>query len=103
MNEGRRGFLATGAIWFALVIAILFTVCVAVGDDEDSWAPMLVADNEGKQGDCREVDEDGYCEDNDFSPSFQDSPVDRSFNPVICLPMSTCEFHGEQGQEEEEA
>jgi hypothetical protein len=45
-----------------------------------------------RRGDCR--GSEGGCEDNDFSPSFKDSPVDRSFNPVICLPMSTCHTDG---------
>lgn len=50
-------------------------------------------DSRGGGGeDCR--DARGPCEDNDASPSFQDSPVDRSFNPrvLICLPLSSCDF-----------
>lgn len=33
------------------------------------------------------------CEDNDFSPAFDKSPVRDSFNPEItfCLPFSRCE------------
>jgi hypothetical protein len=65
---------------------------------ETAMAPM---DNnpckgscEGKQGDCREVEEGGHCEDNDASPSFQDSPVDHSFNPVICVLPDSCRFEG---------
>jgi hypothetical protein len=56
---------------------------------------------QGKQGDCRDVEKGAHCEDNDLSPSFKDSPVDRSFNPVICLPMSTCNFDGSRGGEEQ--
>ena len=40
-------------------------------------------------GEC--TDADGTCSDDDFSPRFDDSPVDRSFNPTICLPFSRCE------------
>jgi hypothetical protein len=42
------------------------------------------------RGDCYEAKQP--CEDNDLSPSFQDSPVENSFNPVVCLPGSTCNF-----------
>jgi hypothetical protein len=47
-------------------------------------------------GDCQNTE---ACEDNDLSPSFQDSPVNQSFNPVVCLPMATCNIDGrQQGQ-----
>lgn len=42
---------------------------------------------------CHEVEKGGHCEDNDLSPSFQDSPVDRSFNPTICVLPDSCHFH----------
>lgn len=68
-------------------------------------ADPVWADNEDgrnrKDGDCREVDEGASCEDNDLSPSFQDSPVDRSFNPVICVLPDSCRFENppsEQGE-----
>lgn len=50
-----------------------------------------VADHEG--GDCNDTEN---CQDNDFSPSFKDSPVRDAFNfsPVICLPGSTCNVDG---------
>lgn len=49
-------------------------------------------------GECRGAE--GTCEDNDFSPSFDKSPVDDSFifAPVICLPGSTCHVDGSRGQ-----
>jgi len=49
-------------------------------------------------GECR--DAEGNCSDDDFSPRFDDSPVDRSFNPTICLPFARCNpGEGEQGAE----
>lgn len=35
------------------------------------------------RGDCEASDN---CQDNDFSPDFEDSPV------IVCLPSSTCNF-----------
>lgn len=52
-------------------------------------------------GECRGAE--GNCEDNDFSPSFQDSPVRDAFNfaPQVCLPGATCHWHGDgQGGQE---
>lgn len=52
---------------------------------------------------CHEVNEGARCEDNDLSPSFKDSPVDRSFNPTICVLPDSCHFHeGERGEPGEE-
>lgn len=52
-----------------------------------------------RRGDCRGTE--GRCEDNDFSPSFQDSPVRDAFNfsPQICLPGATCHFDGDRQRE----
>lgn len=47
--------------------------------------------NENGGKDCQWAN--GHCEDNDFSPNFDDSPVEDSFNPVVCLPFSSCSFN----------
>lgn len=55
-------------------------------------------DKKDKQRDDRSTHSDGKCKgaetcnDQDFSPSFDKSPVQDSFNPVICLPTATCNF-----------
>lgn len=53
---------------------------------------------EDNRGDCR--GSEAPCEDNDFSPSFDKSPVEDSFDPVICLPGSTCHFDGQPREEQ---
>ena len=57
---------------------------------------------EDERGDCR--DSGSNCQDNDFSPSFEDSPVRDAFNfaPVICLPGSTCNVERGGGSQEEQ-
>lgn len=100
-----RGMLVTLAV---VILAVIggFVVCDAVFDDEDEPGDLgqgrveLVAGGGGGRGgdcdgdrscenrpgsdDCR--DARAHCEDNDASPSFQDSPV------ILCLPGSTCHF-----------
>lgn len=52
---------------------------------------------EDNRGDCR--NSEGPCEDNDFSPSFDKSPVEDSFKiGPVCLPGSTCHFDGDGNQ-----
>lgn len=48
-----------------------------------------------RRGDCRHAEN---CQDNDFSPSFKDSPVRDAFNfaPQVCLPGATCHFYGDR-------
>jgi hypothetical protein len=72
-------------ILFALVL--LFPIGPAYADNEPCSEEGAC---QNRSGDCRETEKGAHCEDNDLSPSFQDSPVDHSFNPVICLPGSTC-------------
>lgn len=89
-----------------LTASLLLTAALVVGA-----APPAIADHdyggyyeEGDRdrnrggGECR--DAEGNCSDDDFSPRFDDSPVDRSFNPTICLPFSRCEPR--QGEAEPE-
>lgn len=82
-----------------VLAAMVLGVCVACDDDdeESSWAPR-VEKSEKRRGDDRSRDGHSekckgadYCDDKDFSPSFEDSPV------YLCLPGSTCHF-GEEEQ-----
>lgn len=46
---------------------------------------------EGKQGDCREVEEGGQCDNRKLSPEFTDSPVDIQNNHVeVCVMPGSC-------------
>jgi hypothetical protein len=95
-NGERGGIWVALCVTAAVVFLLLFSFCaLAAQNDEDSMAAAnspCEGSCEGKQGDCREVEEGGSCEDNDLSPSFQDSPVDHSFNPVICVLPDSCHF-----------
>lgn len=80
-------------IVFALFFAAILGTCVAVCDDDDSddaWSPSSELAAREDRSDGR--DSDGkcqgarYCQDDDFSPSFENSPV------IVCLPSSTCNF-----------
>lgn len=80
-------------IVFALFFAAILGTCVAVCDDEDddgAWTPATTLESREDRSDGR--DSDGkcqganYCQDDDLSPSFEDSPV------IVCLPGSTCHF-----------
>lgn len=51
-------------------------------------------DEKHKHSDCENATAE--CQDNDFSPKFDKSPVEDSFNPTICLPFARC------GQPEED-
>jgi hypothetical protein len=75
----------------------LMTVALAAGlvlAPGAAWADHDYGGYDDRRGDCR--GSEGHCEDNDLSPSFQDSPVRDAFNfsPAICLPGSTCHFDG---------
>lgn len=110
-----------GSIPLALLILIGLAVILVAGlavcgdalfEDEDEvndlGAPAWMMDRNEEpcqgqdscqgRGDCYQAKEP--CEDNDLSPSFQDSPVDRSFNPVICILPDSCRF-GSQPEEGE--
>lgn len=74
-----------------LLAGMVLGVCVACDDDdEDAWAPPITladrSDGKDSDGKCQGA---RYCQDDDFSPSFDDSPV------YLCLPGSTCHFDGE--------
>jgi hypothetical protein len=74
---------------------ILFPTGVANAENN----PCGKGNCSGNQGDCRNTEAGANCEDNDFSPSFDKSPVQDSFNLVICLPMSTCNVNPPQGSQ----
>jgi hypothetical protein len=78
-----------------LLAGMVLGVCVACDDDdEDAWAPPVELADRSDRSDGK--DSDGkcqgarYCQDDDFSPSFEDSPV------YLCLPGSTCHFGEEK-------
>lgn len=73
----------------ALSMIMLFPT-TAYADKNDHGSEDKEQDNSGK---CRNAEN---CQDNDFSPSFDKSPVQDSFNPTICLPASTCNFGGNE-------
>jgi hypothetical protein len=84
----------------ALVLAVPTTAATAPSDEAHGCesGPNDEGGSCNASGDCQNTE---ACEDNDLSPSFQDSPVNQSFNPVVCLPMATCNFDG--GQREQQA
>lgn len=100
----ERGAIGVAVVFLALAL-------VQCGDEQTVRLreAQLVADNGGgcdsdggycsgedNRGDCRNTDQP--CSDDDFSPRFDDSPVDHSFNPAVCLPGSTCHFQGDNAQ-----
>lgn len=97
----QRGSIPLGVlitlVVILLAIAGLFVACDALFDDDDEpgdlGAPALVLERHrdsgdrdhgrDSRGDCEASDN---CQDNDFSPDLEDSPV------IVCLPSSTCNF-----------
>jgi hypothetical protein len=76
----------------ALVLGGLATPAAADDGDDNRGGR-----NRNGDSDCR--DARAACEDNDGF-NFEDSPVEDSFSPVICLPGSTC--HVDRGESENE-
>lgn len=100
-----------GSIPMAVLIALGLIVFVIMGmalcgdaifEDEDEendlgWGPgvELVTGRDECRNQCGNEHPDCYkaraaCSDDDFSPSFDKSPVEDSFNPTICLPYAHC-------------
>jgi hypothetical protein len=85
-------------VTFVVIILALiggFVVCDAAFDDEDEpgdlGAPTWVMDREEDNENGRDCyQSEAPCSDDDFSPSFDKSPVEDSFNPTICLPFAKC-------------
>lgn len=114
MNE--RGSIPLALIIAAGIVLALFAAMAICGDalfeDEDEkddlgWGPRTELadhdhDDDGGSRNKRNSNDDcakaeAPCSDDDFSPSFDKSPVEDSFNPHICMPFATC------GPEEETA
>lgn len=109
-DNGQRGGLglsvAIGVGVIILLIVGAFATCDALWNDEDERDDLgglgrieLVShhrsgdegsDNKNGSDDCSGA-RDG-CQDNDLSvyPSFDKSPVERSFNPTICVMPGSC-------------
>lgn len=79
--------------------AVLFLGASPAAADHDYGGGYDGGEYDDRRGDCRGTK--GHCEDNDFSPSFQDSPVRDAFNfsPQICLPGATCHFEDRRPDE----
>lgn len=87
-------------ILFVILVALAFGTCVAVCDDEDDEQGISYqrshqrGGDDDRDGDDRSTGKNSRgkcenaksCQDDDFSPSFDDSPV------ILCLPSSTCNF-----------
>lgn len=84
---------------FLLMLALALPTAVAAPAYADNEPCSEEGACQNRSGDCRETQEGSYCSDDDLSPSFEDSPVRDSFNPVVCLPMSTCSFDGQPKEE----
>lgn len=99
-----KGSAGAGVLIFIVVVLLGFGTCVAVCSDDDDHdsAPALVAkkhkdgghkedrsSGKNSRGKCEGAD---YCDDRDFSPTFDKSPVQDSFN--VCLPGATCHYDG---------
>lgn len=101
-----KGNVGLGLVLFVVVVIFAFGVCLAAtcDDDNSDSAPVLVEKKHDKKHDDRDQDRSNgknsrgkcegadYCDDRDFSPTFDKSPVQDSFN--ICLPGATCHYDG---------
>lgn len=98
MKKKNRGGIGTGLAVFVVLMLLAFGACLAVADDDDdedgiSRLPRNahVANRDGgdrdrgrdSRGDCESSKQ---CSDDDFSPSFDESPV------YLCLPNAECHF-----------
>lgn len=110
MRRQPRGQALIGLAVFVVIVIFGFGVCVAIcsDDDDNDSAPALVASKHHKHDGGRERDRKqdrstgknsrgkcegaDYCDDRDFSPTFDKSPVQDSFN--VCLPGATCHYDG---------
>jgi hypothetical protein len=109
MLGNERGNIALFVVIAVAVIVLGFVACDALFDDEDEkddlgWVPVTVLDNDYERdgdekagsSDCR--DARAACEDNDFSPEFDRSPVEDSFNPQICVMPGSCTTPPPEGE-----
>lgn len=88
-----------GRLWVAIAIAVgvivlLFVACDSMFDDSDETDDLgqgteLVASRNGNGGgDCAKAEAE--CSDDDFSPTFDKSPVEDSFNLTVCVMPGSC-------------
>ncbi|MCA1572367.1 MAG: hypothetical protein LC798_19105 [Chloroflexi bacterium] len=106
MVEKVSGDHEDGSIPMAVLIAVGIIVLLFIGigvcgdaifEDEDEendlgWVPVAELMDRDEDNDPRHdcYRAEASCEDNDFSPSFDKSPVEDSFQITVCLPGSTC-------------
>lgn len=112
-NDHEAGRLSVIVAVVIAAIVLMFVAADACIDDESEerngddlgQGVELVTSYDYDDGDGDEKSGNGSgecagatapCSDDDASPSFTDSPVEDSFNPVFCLPFSRCEFDDEE-------
>lgn len=84
----ERGGIISGILALALVQCGGLRETQLAADNGDDCGRGGYCSGEDNRGDCRNTDQP--CSDDDFSPRFDDSPVDHSFNfgPVCVMPGS---------------
>lgn len=104
MNSERGSIplaVVIGAVVCALLLGGIIATCDAAFDDEDEpgdlGAPTLIvardrngddrSDGKNSRGKCEGAER---CEDQDFSPSFDNSPI------IICIQPGACDFGGDE-------
>ena len=105
--RSERGSIPLFLIITAVAIILLFVGIDACFEDEDEendlgWVPLTELARRGDEcrNQCGNEHPDCYkaeapCSDDDFSPSFDKSPVEDSFNVTVCLPGASCPSEGE--------
>lgn len=86
------------------IAGLVLAVALLVGGAGPAQASRRDGRCDSREGSCNDqrhcAENEGDCTDNhrSFSPTFDKSPVDHSFNfsPTICLPGSTCNTRDDQ-------
>jgi hypothetical protein len=99
-KDDEHGGIGTGVAVFVVVVLLAFGACLAIADDDDeensmsppAWVMDRDEDNDPRH-DCYKAE--APCSDDDFSPSFDKSPVEDSFIVTICVVPDSCHFEGE--------
>lgn len=94
----KRSAPPWGLIVVALCAVLFFGTCVAICGDDDNQGSLglkggATTQSHRQRGDDRRKDGSNHkcegadqCQDNDLSPSFDNSPI------YLCLPNSRCDF-----------